>query len=80
MEETNNNEIVKGMKSAAEQLHLQFGLDNVLILASSETECGELETSFRSGYGSVFAKIGLARDFLTEQDELKRNEVRKNYG
>ena len=56
---------------------MELGVDSVQIMASSEVDDGETEMAYFTGVGSMYARIGLAKDFLIEQEELRKMITRK---
>src|SRR5574344_1449106 len=75
--EMNHSEIVAELKKRCESIRMELGVDSVQIMASSEVDDGETEMAYFTGVGSMYARIGLAHDFIIEQEELRKMVTRK---
>ena len=73
----NHDEIVAELKKRCESIRMELGIDSVQIMASSEVDDGENEFAYFTGVGSMYSRIGLAHDFLIEQEELRKMMTRK---
>ena len=75
--EMNHSEIVAELKKRCESIRMELGVDSVQIMASSEVDDGETEMAYFTGVGSMYTRIGLAKDFLIEREELRKMITRK---